>query len=85
MESDPHITFLLYFNSNLNFKYEYKTDVSDSDFYSDIYSIVFKVDIVKFIIYEWKFTTKFITNQSEIKSKYTYNNIQYRSELNYNG
>ena len=52
MESDPHITFLLYFNSNLNFKYEYKTDVSDSDFYSDIYSIVFKVDIVKVIIYE---------------------------------
>jgi hypothetical protein len=31
-------------------KYKYKTNVSDSDFYSDIYLIQLKVHIVKFNI-----------------------------------
>ena len=47
---------LPHFNSNTNtdsniFKYEYKTDVSDSDFYSDIYSSQLKIYIVKFNIH----------------------------------
>jgi len=52
IESGYHL--LPYFNSNTDtniFKYEYKTDVSDSDFYSDIYSIQL-VYIVKFNMYE---------------------------------
>jgi hypothetical protein len=34
------------------FEYEYKTNVSNSDFYLDIYSIQLKVHIVKFYIDE---------------------------------
>jgi len=34
------------------FEYEYKTDVSNLDFYLDIYSIELKVYTVKFNIYE---------------------------------
>ena len=49
--------FLPHFNLNTNtdmdfFKYEYKTDVSNLDFYLDIYSIELKVYTVKFNIYE---------------------------------
>ena len=48
---------LPYFISNINidtytFEYEYKTGISHSDFYLDIYSIQLKVDIVKFNIHE---------------------------------
>ena len=57
-------------------------NVSYSVFYLDIYSIQLKVHIVKFNIHEQSVTTNFIDNQSEIKSKYTPNNLQYRSELN---
>jgi len=57
-------------------------NVSDSVFYLNIYSIQLKVHIVKFSIHEQNVTTNFIDNQSEIKSKYTPNNLQYRSELN---
>jgi hypothetical protein len=34
------------------FEYEYKINVSDSDFYSDIYSIQLKVHIINFNIDE---------------------------------
>jgi hypothetical protein len=51
VESDPDITFLPHFNTNTNinsdiFKYEYKTDVSDLDLYSDIYSSQLKLYIL---------------------------------------
>jgi hypothetical protein len=62
---------LPHFNSYLNrdadlFSYEYKMDVSDLDFYSDINSIQFKVHIVTFNIHEENFTTKFVDNQSTL-------------------
>jgi hypothetical protein len=53
IESGYHL--LPYFSSNMNtdtFVYEYKMDVSDSDFYLDIYSTQLNVDIVKFNIHE---------------------------------
>jgi hypothetical protein len=59
-------------------------NVSDADSNSDMYPIQLKVHIVKFNIDEYNFTTKFVDNQKWNKSKYTANNLQYRSELNYN-
>jgi hypothetical protein len=40
--------------------------------------IQLKLYIVKFNIHEHNFTTKFINDWSEIKSKYTSNNLQYQ-------
>jgi hypothetical protein len=80
---------LSYFNSNLTtdtdiFKNEYKTNISGSDFYFN-YSIQLKMHIVKFNLHEYNFTTEFIVTKVKSKLKYTSNNFEYRSKLNYNG
>jgi len=51
IESNPDITFYDILIQRQIFKYEYKTDVLDLDFYLDIYSIQLKVYILKFNVH----------------------------------